>query len=121
MRTYAKNWKPITFTYSNFTDIPRTYTGVYVIWYRPKNVCIYVGKAQKQPLGKRLHAHWRESHNKILTQWLGACPKADIDVCYRSIKTEKIDRLEKRLIRLWKPEANGTSNPNKGRKGVKNV
>lgn len=104
-------WKTAEYGYGSFKAIPERIVGIYVFRCRPTKTFIYVGKAKNQPLKRRLLSHWDKSHSEKLTLWLNAFGK-DIDVCYRETDVTKIDRLEKLLIRKWKPEANKEHNPN---------
>lgn len=90
----------------NIESIPDNAVGIYGFWYRTTGKCIYVGKAKKQPIKKRLKQHWRKSHNLELRLWIDEFGEF-LDVCYISVECKKrIDRMEKRLIRAWDPEAN---------------
>ena len=51
----------------------------------------------------------RGSHNEILKLWIQAFGD-NLDVCYMAAESSKIDTLEKRLIKAWKPEANKQHN-----------
>ena len=79
--------------------------GVYAFWCRTNGKCIYVGKARERPIRERLREHWNRSHNESLRLWLEAFGEI-LDVCYISVERGKIDALERRLIRMWNPEAN---------------
>ena len=80
-------------------------TGVYVFWCRENNKCVYVGKASERPIQARLREHWRRSHNETLRLWIQAFGDY-LDICYVPVEHGRITRLERRLIRLWNPEAN---------------
>lgn len=49
--------------------------------------------------------HWRNSHNENLKLWINAFGKF-LDICYLSVKDDKIDRMETKLIQMWHPETN---------------
>ena len=85
--------------------MPRNVSGVYAFWCRDNGKCIYVGQAKDRPIKKRLTEHWRDSHNDILKLWIRVFGR-NLDVCYMSAESSKIDTLERRLIKAWKPEAN---------------
>jgi len=89
----------------NLDHIPPNIKGVYAFWYRVNGKCIYVGKAEKQPIKVRLRQEWCDSHNPRLKLWIRAFGKS-LDICYLSVKDSKIDKLETRLIRMWRPETN---------------
>lgn len=85
--------------------IPPDKIGVYAFW-NPKNgKCIYVGKAEHQPIKERLRNHWRKAENEKLRLWIEALG-AQIKICYLPLGRNKIDKYETRLIRAWNPEAN---------------
>lgn len=88
-------------------QIPRSVIGVYSIWCRDNGKCIYVGQAKDRSIRDRLKDHWNGSHSEVLKLWIKAFGET-LDLCYLSVKSDKIDRFEKRLIGLWKPEANVT-------------
>ena len=92
-------------SYLGIELIPKDIFGVYAFWCRDNGKCIYVGKAEDQPVKKRLGDHWRKSHNEILRLWIEAFGD-NLDVCYMSVENHRIDSLERRLIKTWKPEAN---------------
>lgn len=90
----------------NIESIPATLHGVYGFWCRTNGRCIYVGKAEKQPIKTRLRQEWANSHNPALKQWIAAFGEF-LEVCYLPVKNRgKIDRMETMLIRAWSPEAN---------------
>ena len=95
----------ITWSYLGIGDIPRDIYGVYAFWCRDNGKCIYVGKAEDQPVKARLRRHWNGSHNETLRLWIEAFG-SKLDVCYMAADAHRIDRLEKLLIKAWKPEAN---------------
>ncbi len=97
--------RAIRWSYLGIEGVPRNVFGVYAFWCRDNGKCIYVGKAKKQPVKKRLTYHWRGSHNETLRLWIQVFGE-NLDVCYMAADLTKIDNLERRLIRLWKPEAN---------------
>ena len=96
-------------SYTAISKIPRANFGVYAFWCRDNGKCIYVGKAKDSPIRSRLNDHWRGSHNEILKLWIQAFG-GNLDVCYMTAERSKIDTLEKRLIKAWKPEANEQHN-----------
>lgn len=111
------NYKKVKFRYGSLREIPSSIMGVYVIWCRSTNLCIYVGQAKKQSIQKRLLDHWNDSHNDLLNDWVKAIDSY-LEVCYKKCDTERIDCLEKRLIKKWKPEANKKHNPNEKYKNL---
>ena len=101
----GKHREVLGWSYISIDRIPRSAYGVYAFWYRKTGKCIYVGQAAKQPVKKRLKDHWRGSHNETLKLWLRAFG-GHLKICYMKVELNKIDCFERRLIRLWKPEAN---------------
>lgn len=99
-------------SYSNIDSVPESIFGVYAFWCKDKAKCIYVGQAGRRPIRKRLKDHWNSSHNKTLGLWIKSFGY-NLDVCFVSTEKSRINCLERRLIKLWKPEANETHNPNK--------
>lgn len=98
---------------ANIEDIPDNAVGVYGFWCRTTGRCIYIGKAEKQSIQKRIKQEWKNSHNDGLKSWI-KCFAKYLDVCYLSVShgnlsvttSRRIDRLETRLIRMWNPETN---------------
>ena len=97
--------KVFKFSYSGITKIPKGVSGVYAFWCRDNSKCVYVGMAKEQPIRTRILQHWRGSHNEKLNMWMREFGN-HLDVCYMSVQSNRIARLENRLIRMWKPEAN---------------
>ena len=58
------------FNWLNINKLNDEDFGVYSIWSR--NLCIYVGKAEKQCLKKRLLQHYKGSHNAYLDMWINS-------------------------------------------------
>lgn len=92
-------------SYPAISRIPEAVRGVYAFWCRSNGKCIYVGKAEDQPIKDRLKAHWRRSHNRTLRLWIEAFGE-HLDICFTPVSSGQIERFERRLIRLWRPEAN---------------
>lgn len=100
-----KRRNKMLFSRRNIDNIPAHVKGVYAFWCRTNGKCIYVGKAEKQPVKDRLIQEWRDSHNPNLRLWISAFGKF-LDICYLPVKEGKIDRMETKLIRIWHPETN---------------
>lgn len=93
-----------------FDKIPSRAYGVYAFWRRDNGKCIYVGQAAAQPIKERLRNYWKgDSHNETLKLWIRAFGDY-LDVCYTEVQPSKINGFERRLIRLWRPEANKQHN-----------
>lgn len=60
------------FSQINIDKIPDDEFGIYGFWY--KKICLYVGKAQSQPIKKRLTDHYLNCHNDDLKDWIKAFP-----------------------------------------------
>ena len=95
----------MSFRLANIDSIPSNIKGVYAFWYRTNGKCIYIGKAEKQSVKRRLKQEWSNSHNPNLNLWINAFSDF-LDICYLSVNNDKIDRMETRLIRMWHPETN---------------
>ena len=94
----------LRFRKSDFNKIPDDVFGVYGLWFRKR--CIYVGKAQEQPIAKRLEQHWRGSHNSDLDAWAKA-KGAELRVSYRIITQQsEISDLEEFYIKRFQPLTN---------------
>lgn len=100
------DWK-----YGNIIQLPHE-SGIYIFWdecvgkARSKSSigrCIYVG--QSKNLKARLRQHFNGSHNKYLSLWIkNYGNRLKVHIAYRA--KEKLDRLEKRLIRVLNPKVN---------------
>lgn len=101
-----KKRSTMPFRLHNINSIPDNAVGIYGFWYRKNGKCIYVGKAKEQPIKKRLKQHWLGSHNPGLRLWIKGFGTF-LDVCYLPVdRAEKINKMETRLIRAWRPETN---------------
>ncbi len=100
-----KTRQKMKWSYRAIDEIPESLIGVYAFWYRDTEKCIYVGQASKQSIKHRLRVHWRGSHNEKLRLWIQAF-REKIDICYASVELGKITRMERRLIKMWRPKAN---------------
>ena len=94
-----------SFSHPTIEEVPRELIGVYAFWHRNSGKCVYVGMASAQPIRNRLRQHWNRSHNETLRLWIQSYG-SDLDVCYAQVEETRIEALERRLIRLWNPEAN---------------
>lgn len=80
--------------------------GIYGFWYRRR--CIYIGKAQDQPIRTRLEQHWKRCHNDDLRLWMEAT-RGDLLFAICVVEgPENIDAAERRYIRRFQPVANKT-------------
>ena len=93
------------FSYTGIVKIPKDISGVYAFWCRDNMKCIYVGMAKDQSIRTRILQHWRGSHNEKLNLWMREFGN-NLDICYMSVQSSQIARLEDRLITMWNPEAN---------------
>ena len=87
-----------------FSVSPATAHGVYGIWFRRR--CIYVGKADLQPISTRLKQHWEHSHNERLQAWIKAKGRR-LRVSYLALSPRKnIDIYERYFIARFQPITN---------------
>lgn len=106
LQNMKKKRSTMPFILYNIDSIPDNAIGIYGFWFRKNGKCIYVGKAEKQPIKKRLRQHWRKSHNLQLQSWIREF-REFLDICYLPVKCKKkINKMEVRLIRAWRPETN---------------
>ena len=101
-------WNPydnqLAFRKADFDKIPSNAFGIYGLWYRKR--CIYIGKAEKQPIAQRLEQHWKGSHNPDVANWVRA-KGSKLRVGYVLVEEHsEIDNLEKRYIRQLQPLTN---------------
>lgn len=101
--------RKVPFKLVHISRIPPTFFGVYSFWHKRR--CIYIGQAKSQPIRDRLYQHFKESHSDRLNDWIMAYG-ADLTVCYVQLEKRRIDRAERRLIKVKKPFANVVFNPN---------
>jgi excinuclease UvrABC nuclease subunit len=91
------------FNWHNISKVSDDEYGIYSIW--SKNVCLYVGKAEKQSLRKRLLQHYSGSHNDKLTLWLNSSHEKWFSV--EIVKnTMMIDVKERQSIKWYAPISN---------------
>ena len=94
------------FSLINIEKIPGDVKGVYGLWCR--DICLYIGKAQDQPLKDRLLAHFNGTHNPDLKLWIQTYP-GEIEFVYKQIKeTREIHSAERRMIERYNPRTNKT-------------
>jgi len=77
--------------------------GVYGFWYR--NRCIYVGKADEQPIKTRLFQHYQGAHNHSLQLWIDAKGPSLI-IAFKYMPITRVRMMEKFCIRRYQPLAN---------------
>jgi len=105
--THHKNRGTMPFRHHIVDKIPSDARGVYGFWYRPNGKCLYIGQAKGQPIKSRLKQHWNRQENPKLHLWMKAFGQ-QIEICYLLADDAKIDKLEKRLIKAFRPETNRT-------------
>ena len=94
----------VRFRKVDFEKIPQDAYGVYGIWFRLR--CIYIGKAEKQPIPKRLEQHWRGTHNHKLKMWIDAKGRK-LKVAFLIVQhNSQINVLERLYINKFQPLAN---------------
>lgn len=101
-------WRPyrnrIRFRRSDIEEIPTSAYGVYGLWFKRR--CLYIGKAKRQPIAKRLDQHWTGTHNPALAAWIRA-KGAQLSVSYLvTDRGSEIDQLEKLYIGRFQPLTN---------------
>ena len=99
----------IAWSYSALDAIPKDAVGLYAFWVRDKRKCVYVGQATDQTIRQRLRQHWLRSSNDELRGWLTNFGEF-LDVCFYPTPRNRIRRMERALIRMWRPHANKQHN-----------
>ncbi len=102
-----QRWKK-PLRYSNIDSIPHDAIGIYGFWHKDNGRCIYIGKAEKQPIRERIRQEYDNSHNPSLKTWIKYF-RNSLEICYLAVPCSKrhtVNKLETRLIRLWNPETN---------------
>lgn len=97
------------FSFNNIAQIPEDLRGIYCFW--THNRCIYVGKADKLPIRKRLMSHYKKSHNDDLNLWLNS--SIVIEYTYLVVEpadSKVIDETERIFIKKFRPVTNKTLN-----------
>ena len=98
--------RQIRFRRADFDKIPPNAFGVYGVWFGKR--CLYVGKAENQPIAARLTQHWRSTHNPELADWLSA-KGSELRVAYIAVDDKsKIHCMERMYIRRYQPLTNKT-------------
>jgi len=78
--------------------------GIYAFWYG--SYCVYIGKAEKQSLLKRLLDHWEGTHNPQLHMWIEA-KRDQLVVAFMEVDKEgQIATYERYYIRIFQPLTN---------------
>ena len=87
-----------------FDRIPAHAFGVYGLWY--DRLCIYIGKAEEQPIAKRLEQHWRQAQNPKLATWIRA-KGSQLSFTYVAVDDKtSISALEIKYIHRFQPLTN---------------
>jgi len=97
------------FTFQNLQMVPVDAIGVYVFTHRRS--FIYVGKSEGTGLGRRLIAHYRNTHNDLLSSWIRGVT-GDMRFTYLRCDEGDADDLERSLIQHLHPKANEVRYPN---------
>ena len=91
------------FNWLNIQKVPDDSGGLYFIWSR--NVCVYVGKAERQSLRSRLTQHYSDSHNAKLKNWISS--SHPLWFSFEIVKNmEAINAKERNRIKTCAPIAN---------------
>jgi len=91
------------FNWLNIGKAPDDEFGIYSIW--SKNLCIYVGKAEKQSIRSRLQQHYSGSHNDKLDKWIKS--SHPLWFSYESVANKTaIDAKERNRIKRFAPITN---------------
>ena len=94
----------LRFRKADFEKIPADAIGIYGLWFKKR--CLYVGKAEDQPIAKRLKRHWDGTHNPELAAWIQA-KGSELRVAYLVAEEKsKITALERLYIRRFQPLTN---------------
>ena len=94
----------LRFRKADFDKIPANAIGVYGLWFNKR--CLYVGKAEDQPIAQRLKRHWDATHNPELAAWIQA-KGSELRVAYLvADEKSKINALERLYIRRFQPLTN---------------
>lgn len=106
-----ERWKR-PFDYGGIYAIPDRIMGVYGFWYQKTGECLYVGRSLS--IKRRLRQHRNNCTNPILRTWLEGAPES-VEICILEVKGGKmrINKVERRLIKKWRPEANVVYNRKK--------
>lgn len=94
------------FTQRNIERLPNDAFGIYGLWCN--GICLYIGKAERQPIKKRLMDHFMNCQNPDLKDWLGAFSK-EIRFAVKPVANRKeIHGFERKFIALYAPRTNRT-------------
>ena len=95
--------KKYRFNWLNICRSPDDEFGVYALW--SKTACIYVGKAEKQSLRKRLLQHYHRSHNDKLSAWIKS--SHPLWFSYEKVNNlTSIDAKERNRVKKYAPLTN---------------
>ena len=94
----------LNFKKIDFDKIPSGTHGIYGIWFGRR--CIYIGKAEDQPIRTRLEQHWTKAENAEFQTWINAKGSA-LKFTYLVISEKSnIDSMERLFIRKFQPLTN---------------
>ena len=94
------------FTQRNIERLPDEAVGVYGLWFG--QICLYVGKAERQPMKVRLLNHFNNCHNPDLKNWLNAYSKDIVFVAKTIDDRSRIHWAERQYISRFVPRTNKT-------------
>ena len=109
-----KSKERVEFNLSNILDTP-SIGGVYAFWTKPwtkpavgvEYVPIYVGKTKDMHRRMKEHRDTRKGSTKKRTSLYSYfTARIPLFFCYYPTTTSRMDRMERRLIKRWKPNAN---------------
>ena len=95
----------VRWSYSAVERLPADETGVYAFWCRDTEKCIYVGRTKNRGLRERVCDHWTLRTNDILGLWIREFGES-LSLCFHTCTPRRSEKLERRLIQKWQPEAN---------------
>ena len=97
-----KKHRASKFKYGNYNNLDKK--GIYCFWLGKR--CIYIGKAQRQTLAKRLEQHRVVCHNDSLELFLNVYGNK-MSFCYLPISnSDKINEVERKFIARLQPKCN---------------
>lgn len=103
-------WNPrdnlLDFAQRNIDKQPDDCVGIYGFWCN--EICLYIGKTEKQSLRKRLSDHFLDCHNKDLKDWFHAFSRSIQFSTLVIEDTALIHAAEREFIEKFNPRTNKT-------------
>ena len=93
----------LEFNWANIQRVPSSAHGIYIFW--RGDICVYVGKAERSSIRKRLSKHYVGTHNEYLKRWIES--SITLVFQYEPVESKQsISAKERIRIKKYRPITN---------------